>query len=262
MTTRLVIFLEINMKKVQKKHIGITVLFLSVILVAPIYFLDLISITDVSIEGEVSCALNTESNDLAIHNRMSQLPQPNITDHYRKKRPNLNMRQDPPPRVNANFPYPDLTAIASNNLDIQDNNNIIVSDYITSFVAADSYQEYTLNRLGDLLDENGYKQEAVDAYDKAIKENKGDIAASLIAIGNIVTKDGNIDDFYDYSLSIINLYPNDNSLYESLADFFRERGAFQQGLLLLENGMQYNSDNDNYFIFYNNYRDFIDNLNL
>jgi tetratricopeptide (TPR) repeat protein len=158
-----------------------------------------------------------------------------------------------------NLPNDNQTAIVENQQDIWNRPTFDVNDFITSFINENRYEDNTLNRLGDLLRENGYKQEALDAYDQAIQQNKGDIAASLIAIGDIETEDSGVDAFFDYSVSVINLHRNDNNIYESLADFFREKGVSELGVQLLEYGLQYNSDNNNYINFYNSYRDFIYN---
>jgi tetratricopeptide (TPR) repeat protein len=252
-----------------KTNINKTILFLLVVVVTFILYKDFASIKEDSIMQGESTHLPAGSNKTFISKGISPLPPRSTDSPYWQNESNnlkdfskLNKFQERIPyRIDDSLLATEQEAVSANNQAIQENNNIDVSDYIKSFIKADSYQENTLNRLGDSLNESGYKQEAVDAYDQAIQENKGDIAASLIAIGDIVTEEGNIEDFFDYSLSVINLHPNDNNLYESIADFFREKGEYQIGLQLLDAGLQYNSENNNYLLFYNSYRAFIDGIN-
>ena len=125
--------------------------------------------------------------------------------------------------------------------------------FMSDFAAREE-SDGSFYRLGEVLKANGYTNEAVETYEKGVREDAPNVGTYVIALGDIYRTAGNFQDFLEYAIYATNMYPNDNSLYKSVADFFLQNKEPLRGLIFLDSVSAYQRGNDEFENFYQEYK--------
>lgn len=141
-----------------------------------------------------------------------------------------------------------------------DQSSKYIESYMAKFIMEKGFGRDNIE-LAEILSNNGYKDLALHTYIQAISESSGNIVYPLISAGMMLEDLGEPDKFRSLALDAISRHPNDIDVYSSLAEFYMERNMLNESANILQVGMYYNADREDYQSLYNNYQEFIINYN-
>lgn len=168
-----------------------------------------------------------------------------------------SVRDDPSSMVSSSV----VSAMKADTVKVEiDQRSKHIESYTAKFIMEKGFGRDNIE-LAEILFNNGYKDLALHTYIRAINESSGNISYPLISAGMMLEELGEPDKFRSLALDAISRHPNDIDVYSSLAEFYMERKMLDESASILQIGMYYNADREDYQSLYNNYQGFIFNYN-